>query len=341
MSQPLPLLAYTPGEPAGIGFDLAIQLAARESGFPCLVIADPDALAQRARALGRILDISLWQTGEPLSPRSNHLQCLPIRADAPIQPGKLDPANGRYVLRTLERATQGCLNGEFSALVTGPVQKSTINDAGIPFSGHTEWLAEACGGAQPVMVLAAPGLRVALATTHLPLRQVADAITPDLLKDILRIVHAALRDQFGIAHPRITVCGLNPHAGEDGHLGHEEQQLISPTLEALRAEGMNLLGPLPADTAFTPPYMERSDAFLSMFHDQGLPVLKHFGFGRAVNITLGLPIIRTSVDHGTALDLAGTGKAETGSLEYAIEVALQQVIHQARHRAEANEAEGS
>jgi 4-hydroxythreonine-4-phosphate dehydrogenase len=241
-------------------------------------------------------------------------------------PGVLDSSNARYILDTLRRATEGCLQGEFAALVTGPLHKGSINEAGIPFTGHTEFLAELCHTNRVVMMLASDeggGLRVALATTHLPLREVSDAITPERLEWVLRILHRELQQRFAIPEPRILVCGLNPHAGEGGHLGHEEIEVIAPLLERLRSEGMNLLGPLPADTLFTPRYLKVTDAVLAMYHDQGLPVLKHLGFGRAVNITLGLPIIRTSVDHGTALELAGSGRAESGSLEYAIDVAAQ------------------
>jgi 4-hydroxythreonine-4-phosphate dehydrogenase len=225
------------------------------------------------------------------------------------------------VLRTLERAADGCLAGEFDALVTGPVHKSVINDAGIPFSGHTEFLAARCGGAHPVMLLAADSLRVALATTHLPLAEVSRAITRERLQRVLRILDHDLRARFGLPQPRILVCGLNPHAGEGGHLGREEIDVIGPALESLRAEGLELVGPLPADTLFTPRHLQHADAVLAMYHDQGLPVLKYAGFGHAVNITLGLPIVRTSVDHGTALELAGNGRAETGSLQAALELA--------------------
>lgn len=320
------LLAYTPGEPTGVGPDLALQMAARrDDGFPCVVIADRDLMAARADSLDLTVQVRTWLPGDGLSAERGQLDCLHVPTATAVHTGRPDSANAGYVLTTLQQAVDGCLDGRFGALVTGPVQKSTISEAGIPFSGHTEWLATASGGDQPVMMLATPGLRVALATTHLPLREVADAITPALLERIIRITHDDLRDRFGIVSPRISVCGLNPHAGEAGHLGHEDDAIIRPVLDMLRAEGMPLEGPLPADTAFTPPVMERSDAFLAMFHDQGLPVLKHLGFGRAVNITLGLPIIRTSVDHGTALDLAGSGRAKTGSLEYAIDVARQQV----------------
>jgi 4-hydroxythreonine-4-phosphate dehydrogenase len=243
-----------------------------------------------------------------------------VASAADLQPGRLTPRNAAYVLATLTAATRACLAGEFDALVTGPVNKASINEAGTPFTGHTEFIAELTGG-EPVMLLTAPGLRVALATTHLPLTEVSRAITMTGLRRTLRILHRDLVERFGIPDPRILVAGLNPHAGEAGHLGREEIDIIVPALEALRQEGLNLTGPLPADTLFLPPLLAEADAVLAMYHDQGLPVLKHLGFGRAVNITLGLPIIRTSVDHGTALDLAGSGRADPGSLLAAIDAA--------------------
>lgn len=286
------------------------------------MIADPDLLEQRAQQLGLPFE---WQEWSPLPAAEKSLRILPVALRAPVQPGQLNPANATYVLETLEKAVDGCRAGTFSALVTGPVQKSVINDAGIPFTGHTEFLQQRCGVDQVVMMLACPGLRVALATTHLPLRAVADAITPDLLENVIRITVHDLQQHFGIQKPRLLVCGLNPHAGESGHMGDEEIRIIQPVLQKLRSEGFQLEGPLPADTLFTPHHLERADAVLAMYHDQGLPVLKHLGFGNAVNITLGLPIIRTSVDHGTALDLAGTGRADTGSLRAAIDIARQMV----------------
>jgi len=241
---------------------------------------------------------------------------------APVEPGRLETPNARYVLTTLATACDGCLDGRYAAMVTAPVHKGIINDAGLPFSGHTEFLAERCG-AEPVMMLAAPGLRVALATTHLPLAAVPAAITRERLTRVLTILADGLRTRFHLPHPRILVCGLNPHAGEGGHLGHEEQKVIGPVLDGLRDRGLDLIGPLPADTAFVPRQLAAADAVLAMYHDQGLPVLKHLGFGRAVNVTLGLPIIRSSVDHGTALDLAGTGRIDVGSLEAALALALE------------------
>lgn len=242
---------------------------------------------------------------------------------AKVVAGQLNKANAAFVLETLTRAGQGCIDGDFAGMITAPVHKGVINDSGIAFSGHTEFLAELTHTAQVVMMLATRGLRVALVTTHLPLRDIADAITAERVERVTRILYTDLQQKFGIAQPRILVCGLNPHAGEGGHLGHEEIDIIEPTLERLRQEGMDLRGPLPADTLFTPKYLEHCDAVLAMYHDQGLPVLKYKGFGAAVNVTLGLPIIRTSVDHGTALDLAGSGKIDTGSLHVALETAYQ------------------
>ncbi len=318
-----PRIVFTPGEPAGIGPDLCVQLAQRELGADLVTVADPLLLTQRAEQLGLPL---ITEPFEPASPprrrRKGILRVLPVPLETNVVPGRLDPANASYVLNTLRRATQGCLHGEFQALVTGPVHKGVINEGWGAFTGHTEFLAELTGSI-PVMMLAAPGLRVALVTTHLPLSQVSGAITPERLERITRILHRDLQQRFGLPEPRILVCGLNPHAGEGGYLGREEIEVIEPVLESLRREGMQLTGPLPADTLFTQKYLARADAVLAMYHDQGLPVLKHLGFGRAVNITLGLPIIRTSVDHGTALELAGSDKAEIGSLDAALETAIR------------------
>lgn len=319
-----PLLAVTPGEPAGIGPDLCIQLAQTPcADYRLLVIADPALLEARARLLKLPLRVRIWQKSDTTPDRSGELQVLPVNMAVNCKPGQLDQRNASYVLDTLRLAVSGCRSGEFAALVTGPVQKSIINDAGIPFSGHTEFLAEACGVPRVVMMLATPALRVALATTHIPLSAVPAALTPGLLREVLLILHADLQSRFGIAQPRILVAGLNPHAGESGHLGREELDVMIPVLDALRAAGMDLRGPLPADTLFTPHNLAGSDAVLAMYHDQGLPVLKYQGFGEAVNITLGLPMIRTSVDHGTALDLAGSGKASAGSLAAALGMAAQ------------------
>jgi 4-hydroxythreonine-4-phosphate dehydrogenase len=319
-----PRLIITSGEPAGIGPDLCLAIADRD--WPCdiVIAADMELLKQRARQLELNIELTSYAPSElrPLHKRGA-LRVLHVPTAAPVQAGVLDPANARYVLSLLNAAAQGCLSGEFDAMVTGPVQKSVINDAGVPFSGHTEYLAEHTGGSHPVMMLATDDLRVALATTHLPLHQVSAAITDELLSRVIRILDHDLRTRFDIASPRILVCGLNPHAGESGHLGREEIEVIAPTLQRLRKEGLNLLGPAPADTAFTPHMLEQADAVLAMFHDQGLPVIKYAGFGDVVNITLGLPIVRTSVDHGTALSLAGTGQADASSLATAMRMALR------------------
>ncbi len=319
---PAPLL-ITAGEPAGIGPDLGVLLAqGLPSGIPLVLLANRRILEARAAQLGLPFAVPDYRPGTPVP-----LSLLSLPLDAPVQVGKPDPANAGYVLDGLRRAVRGCLSGEFSALVTGPVHKGVINDAGHPFTGHTEFLAELTGTQRVVMLLVdeegTPPLRVALATTHLPLRAVADAITPERLVETLRILHAALRRDFGCDRPRILVAGLNPHAGEGGHLGREEIEVIEPVLAKLRNEGMDLVGPLPADTLFQARHLEQADAVLAMYHDQGLPVLKHASFGRGVNVTLGLPIVRTSVDHGTALDLAGSGQAHDGSLRAAIALAWQ------------------
>jgi 4-hydroxythreonine-4-phosphate dehydrogenase len=319
---PVPRIALTPGEPAGIGPDLCIQLA--QQNLPCelIVIASPQLLEQRAKQLGLPLQIKEFDSAMPASAHTaGCLTVLPVELAEPAQCGKLNSANSRYVLKTITKATKGCMDVVFDAMVTGPVHKGIINDTGLPFSGHTEFIAGITGG-HPVMMLATPGLRVALVTTHLPLSEVSQAITHTRLRTVIRILDHDLRSRFGITHPKILVCGLNPHAGENGHLGQEEIDIIGPVLDTFRKQGLNLHGPLPADTLFTDKYLATADAVLAMYHDQGLPVLKHMGFGQAVNITLGLPIIRTSVDHGTALDLAGSGKADPGSLNFALQTAL-------------------
>jgi 4-hydroxythreonine-4-phosphate dehydrogenase len=318
-------IAITPGEPAGIGPDLCIQLAQQAQPDELVVIADPALLQARADVLGLPLQLRRYDPAQAARPGQAGEMCyLPVELATPSVAGQLDSANASYVIATLERAVDGCLSGEFAALLTAPVHKGIINEAGIPFTGHTELLAERSGTPQVVMMLATggheEGLRVALVTTHLPLAKVSAAITRERLERVIRILHHDLQHHFGLNEPRILVCGLNPHAGEDGHLGSEEITTITPVLDDLRREGMNLIGPLPADTAFTPDKLADADAVLAMYHDQGLPVLKHLGFGRAVNITLGLPFIRTSVDHGTALELAGTGRANPGSLHYALQV---------------------
>jgi 4-hydroxythreonine-4-phosphate dehydrogenase len=325
VTTPAPRIALTPGEPAGVGPDLVVRLAQRPPAVELVAVSDPDLLAQRAQALGLPLALRPFDASAPARPaRPGELTVLAVRLAGPVVPGRLDARNAGHVLETLRRAVAGCLDGRFDALVTGPVHKGVINDAGMAFSGHTEFLAELAGG-DPVMLLACPGLRVALATTHLPLAAVPQAITAGRLERVLRVLHRDLAARFGIAAPRILVCGLNPHAGEGGHLGREEIEVIAPVLARLRAEGMRLDGPVPADTAFVPARLAQADAVLAMYHDQGLPVLKHLGFGRAVNVTLGLPLIRTSVDHGTALDLAGTARADLGSLEAALATALAMV----------------
>jgi len=321
-------IVITPGEPAGIGPELVVQLAQRDWPMELVVCADPQLLTDRAAQLALPLALLPYDANQPAQPqRACTLTVLPVALRAATVPGQLSVANGGYVVDTLARACDGCLNGEFAALVTGPVHKGVINDAGVPFTGHTEFFEERSGTAKVVMMLATEALRVALATTHLPLREVADAITPSLLRDVITILYRDLQNKFGIAHPHVLVCGLNPHAGEGGHMGSEEIDTIIPLLEELRAQGMNLSGPLPADTLFQPKYLDRADAVLAMYHDQGLPVLKYQGFGRGVNITLGLPFIRTSVDHGTALELAGQGKADVGSFITALNLAIKMITN--------------
>jgi 4-hydroxythreonine-4-phosphate dehydrogenase len=322
-----PRIALTPGEPAGIGPDLCLSLAQQHQAVELVAICDPALLQQRAATLGLSFRPRLFDAHTaPRESAAGELCILPVTSGTPAHCGVLDKRNARYVLATLDHAIAGCQSGTFDAMVTGPVHKGIINDAGIVFSGHTEYLAQATGTDTVVMLLATDELRVALVTTHVPLQEVSALITADRLQRIIRTLHAGLQQRFAIAQPHIKVCGLNPHAGEGGHLGHEEIETIIPTLQGLRDEGIDLDGPLPADTVFNTGYIAASDAILAMYHDQGLPVLKHSGFGRAVNITLGLPIIRTSVDHGTALDLAGTGKADTGSLQTAIKYAADMVV---------------
>lgn len=319
-----PRVIVTSGEPAGIGPDLCIAIAQRDWDCELIFAGDRDLFAERARALNAPIELFGYLPSQPAQAHAaGTMPVLHIPTIARTVAGRLDTANARYVLNLLDRAIDGCISGEFSAVVTAPVQKSVISDSGVPFSGHTEYLAERTRAPLPVMLLAANELRVALATTHLPLAEVSRAITPALLRDVIRILDRDLRTKFGIPAPRILVCGLNPHAGESGHLGREEIETIGPTLEALRSEGLQLIGPAPADTAFTPRMLSQADAVLAMFHDQGLPVLKYAGFGHAVNVTLGLPIVRTSVDHGTALELAGTGTADAGSLIAAVDLAVR------------------
>jgi 4-hydroxythreonine-4-phosphate dehydrogenase len=341
-----PIIALTPGEPAGIGPDVAIAFARQAPDCDLVLIADPAMLTARAAQLNLAFSARNWNGRGHGAPA---VYVVPTATSHPVKAGSLDPANSPYVIDCLRRAVQGCRSGEFDALVTGPVHKGIINDAGIAFTGHTEFLATESGTAQVVMMLAAPGrspsvphmdvpmpraqdarkrppgLRVALATTHLPLSAVSRAITREHLSGVLRILHADLRTKFGIADPQILVCGLNPHAGEGGHLGREEIEVIEPVLAALRTEGFKLRGPVPADTAFIPASLVGVDAVLAMYHDQGLPVLKAHDFAHAINITLGLPFVRTSVDHGTALELAGSGRADVSSLRAAVEAALTMV----------------
>jgi 4-hydroxythreonine-4-phosphate dehydrogenase len=313
-----PLIAVTAGEPAGIGPDLCVQLARRRLPARIVIVADRAMLKERARRLRVPFAPADFERDNP-SVRG--LQLLHVPLARPATPGRLDTANSRYVLRTLEIAADGCLEGRFDAMVTAPLQKSVINDAGIAFTGHTEFLAERTHARHPVMMLVGGGMRVALATTHLALKDVAGAITRERLETTLRVLRADLAARFAIRRPRIVVAGLNPHAGESGFLGHEEAGIIAPVLEKLRGEGFDLVGPLPADTLFHPRRLDHCDCVLAMYHDQGLPVLKYASFGAGVNVTLGLPIIRTSVDHGTALDLSGTGKADIGSLLEAVRLA--------------------
>jgi len=328
---PLPRIALTAGEPAGIGPELVARLAASDIAADLVAIADPDLVAAAARTIGVDLDIRSYDPSAPVGARApRSLAVVPMSLSAAAAPGTPDPRNAAYVLATLARAADGAVSGEFAAIVTAPVHKGVINDAGVPFTGHTEFFAQRARR-EVVMMLAATGghgarnggdLRVALATTHLPLAAVPAAITRTGLVRTLRILCDDLIQHFGIASPRIAVLGLNPHAGEGGYLGREEIDVIAPAIAQLRAAGFDVTGPIPADTAFVPAQLVRYDAVLAMYHDQGLPVLKHAGFGHAVNVTLGLPYIRTSVDHGTALDIAGTGRADAGSIAAAAHMAL-------------------
>ncbi len=319
----LPVIAVTSGEPAGIGPDICLALAAQRLPCRTVVLADRELLTLRAAQLGLSLRLRAFDPAQPAA--DDELEVLHLPLAAHVRAGTLDPANSHYVLALLDRAVAGCVDGTFAAMVTAPVHKGVINDAGVPFTGHTEYLAALTSTPRVVMMLAGGGLRVALATTHLALAEVAGAITRASLEATLRILHRALRQRFGIAEPRILVAGLNPHGGEGGHLGREEIEVISPVLDQLRQSGMHLDGPFPADTLFTPQVLARGDCVLAMYHDQGLPVLKYASFGKGVNVTLGLPIVRTSVDHGTALELAGSGQADPGSLIAAIEMALEMV----------------
>ncbi|MBE9560388.1 MAG: 4-hydroxythreonine-4-phosphate dehydrogenase PdxA [Proteobacteria bacterium] len=319
-------IVITSGEPAGIGPDICLALPASSTfaDAELYVIADPELISQRADQLGTDIQVQIHKDiGGPSDHyQAGSLNIIPLTLSAKCQAGSLDPDNSDYVLKMLDLAHDLCLQKKVNAMVTGPVQKSIINQAGFAFTGHTEYLADKTDST-PVMMLATKSLRVALATTHLPLKDISDAITRESLSDVLITLDKFLKQQAGIQKPKILVCGLNPHAGEDGNLGDEEINTITPVIEKLKQQDMDLVGPLPADTLFTPKYLEHADAVLAMYHDQGLPVLKYSGFGKAVNITLGLPFIRTSVDHGTALDLAGTGKASDSSLHEAIKMAIE------------------
>jgi len=324
----IPRIAISTGEPAGIGPELCTALVDHSFAAELVLVGDPLLLEQRTACPGPALP----EYRRDNSTRAGGLCVLSVKLSAPVTAGQINSANAGYVLQTLDRSVQGCLDGEFQALVTAPVHKGIINTAGIPFTGHTEYLAAKSAVEQVVMMLVAPGLRVALATTHLPLSAVAASITRDSLEATLHCLHSELETRFCISRPRILVAGLNPHAGEGGYLGREEIDIIEPVIRGLQQQGMQLTGPLPADTLFTPPRLEQADAVLAMYHDQGLPVLKHIGFGQSVNITLGLPFIRTSVDHGTALDKAGSGEADAGSLTAAIELAIELVQGELRSK---------
>jgi len=320
---PVPRIIVTAGEPAGIGPDLCLMLSRHSLPLRLCVVADPEVLLQRARQTGINCNLQILdQIDQASQHESGHLQVLPVSMPATVECGQLNADNSKTVLQQLALAADACLHKQADAMVTAPIHKGIINDAGIAFTGHTEWLAARTGG-YPLMMLATEGLWVALATTHLPLREVANAITPQRLTRVIKILHSSLQQAFKLSHPRILIAGLNPHAGEDGKLGQEEITIMQPVVEQLRQQGMNLSDPMPADTLFLPQQLQKADAVLAMYHDQGLPVLKHVGFAKAVNITLGLPIIRTSVDHGTALPLAGSGQADPGSLFTAIDTACR------------------
>ncbi|NQZ25841.1 MAG: 4-hydroxythreonine-4-phosphate dehydrogenase PdxA [Colwellia sp.] len=316
-------IAITPGEPAGIGPDIVISIAQRDWPVEMVVITSKALLLERAKLLSLPLTIIDYDQHAPASPqKSGSLTVLDVELAEPSTPGTLNSANGAYVVETLRIASEKNISGEFDAIVTGPVHKGLINKAGIAFSGHTEYFANQANCTDVVMMLATEGLRVALVTTHIPLAYVAKAITAERLQKVTRILHQDLQEKFGIKSPKIYACGINPHAGEDGHLGREEIDVMEPAFAELRADGIDIIGPLPADTIFQEKYLVEADAILAMYHDQGLPVLKYKGFGSSVNITLGLPFIRTSVDHGTALDLAGTGTADSGSFIEAMRNAI-------------------
>ncbi len=323
----VPRLAITPGEPAGIGPDLVILQSKVAQRAELVIFADPDLIKHRANQLG--IDIHLREFDPLLPPVASvpgEITIRPVALNVTSEAQKLNPVNSEYVLKTISTAVEACLKKQTDALVTGPIHKGVINDAGISaFTGHTEYLSELTGGAHPVMMLATEQLRVALVTTHLPLNEVSQNITRERISNVIQILNAELKTRFGIKQPKLVVCGLNPHAGENGHLGSEEIDIIIPALETLKQSGIHITGPLPADTAFTSKFLVDADVIVAMYHDQGLPVLKYSGFGKAVNITLGLPLIRTSVDHGTALDLAGSGKANVNSLVMASNMAMRMI----------------
>jgi 4-hydroxythreonine-4-phosphate dehydrogenase len=334
LSNHIPRIAITSGEPAGIGLDLCVLLAHQAIAAEIIIIANPTALAARAEQLGLAIKTNFFDKNKApkVHAGDGSITLIPIKTEEEVIAGQLNPSNGAYVIEMLSTATEGCLSGLFDAMVTAPVHKGIINQAGMAFTGHTEFLAEQSNTSQVVMMLVGGGMRVALATTHLPLTKVSAAITKETLTKTIRILHTDLVNKFGIQQPRIMVAGLNPHAGEGGYLGDEEIKTITPVLDQLRNEGLDLIGPLPADTMFSEKNIAQTDAFLAMYHDQGLAVLKHASFGEGVNVTLGLPFIRTSVDHGTALDLAGTGKIEIGSLLAAIKLAIDLANTKNTHR---------
>lgn len=321
-------IAVTPGEPAGVGPDLVIELAQQEWSAQLVIFADETMMLERAKALNLPLILTPYEPGETRIQNQGELFIQSIPVAVPVEPGVLNSDNGHYVVETLRQACQANIEGDFDAVVTGPVNKGIINKAGISFSGHTEFFAHQSNTIDVVMLLATDGLNVALATTHIPLEYVSRAITRDRLHKVIHIIHTDLKLKFNISKPHIYVCGLNPHAGEDGHIGREEITTIAPALEELREQGIHITGPLPADTIFQPKYLDDADVVLAMYHDQGLPVLKYKGFGASVNITLGLPFIRTSVDHGTALDLAAKGQADSGSFTKAMNKAIELAKHQ-------------
>ncbi len=334
----LPRIIITTGEPAGIGPDITVKFAQENINADIVAIGDPNLLQDRATALGLPLSLIEFDDAHKQKHDAKSLRIIPVETTVPAIAGHLDTNNVKYVLTLLETACTACIDSNFDAMVTAPVQKSIINDAGVSFSGHTEFLAELCHQATPVMMLANNVLRVALITTHLPLSKVSDAITKDKLTQVLQIVDNDLRDKFSVDRPRILVCGLNPHAGENGHLGSEENEIIIPVIDTLKSQGMDLTGPQPADTAFTPEMIDSFDVIVAMYHDQGLPVLKSLGFGEIVNITLGLPIVRTSVDHGTALHLAGKGNTSCSSLMQAIQCAIDMSCNKSSHSTSADPA---